>query len=112
MVTCPWRLVGAALLAVAASARAGDGNGGGAVGVSATRRAALSTYGWGGVSWDGSDDPHGYGGCDQLEEDLRIHGANSYNFLFYDSAGQDYLLAVQCLEQFQREKLAGAEHDA
>jgi hypothetical protein len=64
------------------------------------RRTALSTYGWGGYTWDGDEDPHGYGTCEQLRADLLAHGANSYNFLFYDSAGADYLLAVQCLAQF------------
>ena len=41
------------------------------------RRASLSVYGWGGWSWDGGDDPHGYGNCDQLRRDLRVQGANS-----------------------------------
>eukprot|EP01079_Euglenida_sp_SAG-EU17-18_P000646 gene646-2489_t len=29
-----------------------------------------------------------------------MQGANSYNFLFYDSLGHDYLQAVQCLHDF------------
>ena len=73
--------------------------------VNAVRRAALATYGWGGSGWDGPTDPHGYGDCDQLRADLLAHGANSYNFLFYDAAGHDYLLAVQCLDAFGRDPL-------
>lgn len=65
----------------------------------------LSTYGWGGYTWGGGVDAHGYGSCRQLRSDLVAHGANSYNFLLYDSAGADYLRAVECLGAFHTDPL-------